>query len=147
MERLEGITTGEETNLSQTFHELAERLKRRALVVVISDLFDDAPQLVSALKHFRHKKHEVVVFQTLDVAELTFPFDDVTRIEDLETHREVTSDPRALRKAYLDELGAFLDAVRQGCFNAQIDYALADTSRPFDQFLGTYLARRQMMIA
>ena len=86
---------------------------------VMSDLFDDAPELVSALKHFRHKKHEVLVFQTLDRAELTFPFDDVTRIEDLETHREVTSDPRALRKAYLEELGTFLDAVRQGCLDAQ----------------------------
>ena len=147
MERLEAIQTGDETNLSETFHELAERLKRRALVVVMSDLFDDAPELLSALKHFRHKKHEVVVFQTLDRAELTFPFDDVTRIEDLETRREVTSDPRALRKAYLEELGAFLAAVRQGCLDAQIDYALADTSQPFDQFLGTYLARRQIMRA
>ncbi len=146
MERLEAIQTGDETNLSETFHELAERLKRRALVVVLSDLFDDPSELISALKHFRHRKHEVVVLQTLDRAELTFPFDDVTRIEDLETHREVTSDPRALRKAYLDELGAFLDTLRQGCLDAQIDYALADTSQRFDQFLGTYLARRQTML-
>ncbi|HVX15659.1 MAG TPA: DUF58 domain-containing protein [Pirellulales bacterium] len=146
MERLEAAQTGDETNLSETFHELAERLKRRALIVVLSDLFDDPSELISALKHFRHRKHEVVVLQTLDRAELTFPFDDVTRIEDLETRREVTSDPRALRKAYFEELGAFLDTLRQGCLDAQIDYALADTSQRFDQFLGTYLARRQMML-
>ncbi len=112
---------------------------------MISDLFDEADGLVSALKHFRHKKHEVVVFQTLDTAELTFPFDDVTRIEDLENGREVTSDPRAFRKAYLDELSQFLAAVRQGCLDGQIDYALAETSQRFDGFLGNYLARRQMM--
>ncbi len=91
------------------FHELAETLKRRALVVILSDLFDDPAELVGALKHFRHKKHEVIVFQVLDPAEVTFPFDDVTRIEDMETHREITSDPRAFRKAYLDELDRFLD--------------------------------------
>jgi uncharacterized protein (DUF58 family) len=145
MERLERTTVGGETNISETFHELAERLKRRALVVVLSDLFDDAEPLVAALKHFRHKKHEVIVFQTLDQAELTFPFDDVTRIEDLENQREVASDPRAFRKAYLDELGAFLAAVRRGCLDARIDYALAPTNEPFDGFLGRFLSRRQAM--
>ncbi|HJT34133.1 MAG TPA: DUF58 domain-containing protein [Pirellulales bacterium] len=145
MEKLEQTAAGGETSLSETFHGLAEQLKRRALIVVISDLFDDADKLVAALKHFRHRKHEVLVFQTLDHAELTFPFDDVTRIEDLENHREVTSDPRAFRKAYLEEFGDFLTAVRQGCRNAQINYALAPTSEPFDAFLGRFLAKRQTM--
>jgi uncharacterized protein (DUF58 family) len=145
MEKLEQTQPGGETSLSATFHQLAESIKRRALVVVISDLFDDPAQLVEALKHFRHRKHEVVVFQTLDPAELHFPFDDVTRIEDLETRREVVSDPRAFRKAYLEELAKFLDAVRAGCQGAQIDHALAETDRPFDLFLGTYLARRQAL--
>jgi uncharacterized protein (DUF58 family) len=145
MEKLEHTEPGGETSLSATFHQLAESIKRRALVVVISDLFDDAGQLVEALKHFRHQKHEVVVFQTLDPAEVHFPFDDVTRIEDLETHREVVSDPRAFRKAYLEELAKFLAAVRAGCQGARIDYALAETDKPFDLFLGTYLARRQAL--
>jgi uncharacterized protein (DUF58 family) len=145
MEKLEQTQPRGETSLSATFHQLAESIKRRALVVVISDLFDDPAKLVEALKHFRHKKHEVVVFQTLDPAELHFPFDDVTRIEDLETRREVVSDPRAFRKAYLEELAKFLEAVRAGCQGAQIDYSLAETDKPFDLFLGTYLARRQAL--
>lgn len=143
MEKLENTAAGGETSLSATFHELAERIKRRALIVVISDLFDDPEPLIAALKHFRHKKHEVIVLQTLDPAELTFPFDDITRIEDLENHREVTSDPRAFRKAYLEELARFLDKIRAGCLSAQIDYCLADTNEPFATFLGNYLARRQ----
>jgi len=143
MEKLENTAAGGETSLSVTFHELAERIKRRALIVVISDLFDDPEPLIAALKHFRHKKHEVIVLQTLDPAELTFPFDDITRIEDLENHREVTSDPRAFRKAYLEELARFLDKIRAGCLSAQIDYCLADTNEPFATFLGNYLARRQ----
>lgn len=145
MERLESTAVGGETNISETFHELAERLKRRALIVVISDLFDDAEPLVAALKHFRHQKHEVIVFQTLDQAELMFPFDDVTRIEDMENHREVTSDPRAFRKAYLDELEAFLTVIRRGCLDARIDHALAATNEPFAGFLGNFLARRQTL--
>lgn len=145
MEHLEETNPGGETSLSETFHQLAETIKRRALVVVISDLFDDPDALVGALKHFRHKKHEVVVLHTLDPAEVHFPFDDVTQIEDMETTRQVISDPRAFRKTYLEELAKFLDTIRAGCLGSQIDYALAQTDQRFDNFLGAYLARRQMM--
>lgn len=95
---------------------------------------------------FDTKKHEVIVFQILDPAELNFPFDDVTRIEDMETSREITSDPRAFRKAYLDELNKFLDAVRHGCRASNIDYTMARTDQRFDQFLGGYLARRAALL-
>jgi uncharacterized protein (DUF58 family) len=145
MEKLEQTQAGGETTLADTFHALAQTIQRRALVIVLSDLFDDPAALLGALKHFRHKKHEVIVFQVLDPAEVTFPFDDVTRIEDMETHREITSDPRAFRRAYLDELTRFLDAIRAGCRRAQIDYVVARTDQRFDLFLGTYLARRQAL--
>src|SRR5262245_15956072 len=145
MEKLEQTNPGGETSLSETFHQLAETIKRRALVVVVSDLFDDPEKLVGALKHFRHKKHEVVVLHVLDPAEVGFPFDDVTQIEDMETSRQVISDPRAFRKAYLEELARFLGIVRAGCTTAQIDYALAETDKRFDAFLGAYLARRQTL--
>jgi uncharacterized protein (DUF58 family) len=146
MEQLEKAQPGGETTLSDTFHHLAESLKRRALVVVLSDLFDDPAALLAALKHFRHKKHEVIVFQILDPAEVNFPFDDVTRIEDMENGREVTSDPRAFRRAYLDELSRFLETVRAGCRSAQIDHVIAQTDQRFDLFLGNFLARRQSLM-
>ncbi|MGE0609975.1 MAG: DUF58 domain-containing protein [Pirellulales bacterium] len=145
MDRLERTVAGGETSLAKTIHHLAETIKKRALIVLISDLFDDPLELLAALKHLRHAKHEVIVLHTLDPAEVTFPFDDVTRIEDLETSHEVTSDPRAFRKAYLEELAKFLEIIRGGCTSAQIDYALAETDQPFEIFLGQYLARRQMM--
>src|SRR5207244_6341666 len=129
--------------LGATFHQLAESLQRRSLVVILSDLFDDPEALVDALKHFRHKKHEVIVFHVLDPAEVEFPFDDITRIEDMETIREVTSDPRAFRQAYLEELTRFLDVIRAGCQGASIDYSVARTDQQFDLVLGTFLARRQ----
>ena len=147
MEKLEQTDSGGETGLAGTFHQLAESLKRRSLVIILSDLFDDPAELVGALKHFRHKKHEVIVFQILDPAEVTFPFDDITRIEDMENRREVTSDPRAFRRAYLDELTRFLETIQSGCRTAQIDYVVAQTDQRFDLFLGTYLARRQALTA
>ena len=87
------------------------------------------------------------MFHVLDPAELTFPFDDVSRIEDMETGREITSDPRAFRHGYLEELTKFLDRVRAGLRTSQIDYALARTDVKFDSFLGRYLAKRQMVMA
>ena len=143
MELLESHQAGGETRLSDTLHELAESIKRRSLVVVISDLFDDPAALVGALKHFRHKKHDVIVFQTLDPAELTFPFDDVSRIEDMETGREITSDPRAFRASYLEELERFLQVIRGGCRAANIDYEIAETNLDIGTYLGAYLAKRQ----
>jgi hypothetical protein len=145
MDSLENTEPGNETNLGEIFHQLAETIKRRSLVIIISDLFDDPDAVVGALKHFRHKKHDVIVLHTLDPAELTFPFDDISRIEDMETGREIASDPRAFRKGYLEALATFLETVRGGCLSSQIDYAVAETSMKFDTFLGTYLARRQRL--
>jgi uncharacterized protein (DUF58 family) len=144
---LEKTKAGGETALSETLHLLAQSIKRRSLVVLLSDLFDDTDKLAAAVKHFRHNKHELLVLQVLDPAEVTFPFDDVTRIEDMENAREVTSDPRAFRNAYLEEFAKFLDGVRAGCRSANVDHALARTDQPFELFLGAYLARRQAMTA
>ena len=142
MELLEQTEPGNQTNLGEVLHRLAETVKRRSLIVVISDLLDDPDQVVAGLKHFRHSRHDVIVFHVLDPAELTFPFDDISRIEDMETGRELTGDPQAFRNAWMEELEKFLDTIRRGCRSSQIDYVLARTDSPLDRFLGTYLARR-----
>ena len=146
LEQLEHLEPGGQTDLPRTFHELAERMKRRALVVVLSDLFSgtgDARQLVDAISHLRHRKHEVVVLQILDRAELQFPFRNASQIEDMETDRLIEADAEALRNHYLRSLGDYLDQVRHGCLRHGAEYALADTTQPFDMFLGAYLTRRQ----
>ncbi|HUU10290.1 MAG TPA: DUF58 domain-containing protein [Phycisphaerae bacterium] len=146
LEQLENVRPEGETDLPRTFHQLAETMKRRALVVVLSDLFggtgSDTGDLIDALGHFRHKKHEVVVLQVLDQAELTFPFRDAGQIEDIETHATIASDAEAIRNHYLGQLTAHLDGVRRGCMSHEIGYAMADTTEPFDVFLGTFLTRR-----
>ncbi len=154
LEQLENTEASGTTDLPRTFHELAERMKRRALVIVLSDLLDcagnaggDAAEaLVDALGHFRHRKHEAIVLQMLDPGELTFPFENIGQIEDMETGGRITADAEAMRRHYLDRLNAYLDDLRRGCLTREVGYALADTSEPFDVFLGTYLKRRQHLM-
>lgn len=153
IDQLQAATPTGETDLIGTFNRLAETMKRRALVVVLSDLFSgvgsggDARELLSAIQHLRHKKHEVVVFHILDRAELQFPFEDATQIEDIETGRLVSADGTAMRREYLRRLNAYVDAVRTGCRSHGVGYALADTSEPFDLFLGNYLSHRLRITA
>lgn len=126
------------------FHDLAERLKKRGIVLILSDLFDDVPSMMAGLKHFRHRRHEVILFHVLDPAELDFPFQQVTLFKGLEQLPDVLTEPRALRKAYLREFGAFLREVKQGCRAHRIDYFQMRTDQPLDVALSTYLASRMM---
>jgi uncharacterized protein (DUF58 family) len=130
------------TQTGPIFHDLAERLKRRGLVLILSDLFDDVPAMMAGLKHFRHRRHEVVVFQVLDPAELDFPFRQTTLFRGMEQLPDVLTDPRALRRAYLDEFGKFLQAVRKGCRAQRIDYVLLRTDQSLEIALSSYLASR-----
>ena len=112
------------------------------MVVVLSDLFDNVPAMLAGLKHFRHRRHEVIVFHVLDAAELDFPFTHTTLFKGLEKFPELLTDPRTLRKAYLQEFGSFLHDVQQGCREQQIDYVQLRTDRPLDVALSAYLASR-----
>jgi uncharacterized protein (DUF58 family) len=132
----------EKSDLGAIFHDLAERFKRRGIVVVISDFFDDPARILAGLRHFRHRRHEVVVFHVLDPAELDFPFRQTTLFKGLEGMGEVLTDPYALRKAYQDELVGFLDELRKGCQMADIDYVPLRTDAPLDTALSSYLATR-----
>ena len=125
------------------FHELAERLKKRGIVVVLSDLFDDVPSMLAGLKHFRHRRHEVILFHVLDPAELEFPFRQPTLFKGLEQWPEVLADPRSLRRAYLAEFHKFLHDVKQGCRQERIDYVEMRTDQPLDVALSSYLSSRK----
>ncbi len=131
------------TGIANTFHALAENIKKRGLIIVISDLFDDEREIFRALRHFRHKKHEVIIFHVMDPAELTFPFTRLTDFLDVETRDKIHADPRYVRRAYLAEMNAFLENLRRGCAEGLIEYVLADTSKPFASMLSGYLDKRK----
>jgi uncharacterized protein (DUF58 family) len=130
------------TQTGPIFHDLAERLKRRGLVLILSDLFDNVPAMMAGLKHFRHRRHEVVMFHVLDPAELEFPFRQTTLFRGMEELPDVLTDPRALRRAYLEEFGKFLQAVRKGCRAQHVDYLLLRTDQSLEIALSSYLASR-----
>ena len=131
-----------ETSLGPVLHDLAERIRKRGLVVVISDLFDDVTSLMLGLKHLRHRRHEVLVLQVIDPAEQDFPFVDPTLFKGLERPLEQLAEPRSLRKAYQREFEGFLTELRRGCRELHMDYALLRTDQPLDIALRTFLAGR-----
>src|SRR6266436_1906805 len=132
----------EKTNLAPIFHDLAERIPRRAIIVILSDCFDDVDKLLAGLKHLRHKRHEVVMFHILDGAELDFPFQEATLFRGLEQFPELLTDPRSLRQGYLDQIGDFLNRIQAGCRQANIDYTLLQTDASLGGALTGFLAYR-----
>lgn len=131
-----------DTNLANTFHKLAEKIKRRGLVIILSDLFDNKENVLSALKHFRHKKHEVLVFHVLDKNELDFSFSQPLILKDLETKKEITLDPRVIRKQYQKTLTQYFSDFNVRCREYMIDYNQITTNTPLDRALFEYLQKR-----
>jgi len=138
------------THAAAALHEVAERIPRRALVVVVSDLFEsgaEADETVRALRHLRHRGHEVVVFHVLDAAtERRFEFGDKpVRVRDLETGEERTLQPAQVREGYQAAAEAFLADLRRSCREAGVDYVPLDTARPYADALRAYLDKRKRL--
>jgi uncharacterized protein (DUF58 family) len=140
---MEDASAERKTNTGPIFHDLAERWKRRGIVIVLSDLFDDVDAMMAGLKHLRHRRQEVVVMHVLDPAELDFPFDQLTLFRGLEGLPEALIEPRALRKAYLAEFDRFVRRVKAGCRAEAIDYVLLRTDESLEVVLSSYLASRK----
>src|SRR5262249_30558088 len=135
-------TGKEKTRLGAIFHDMAERINRRGMVFIFSDLFDDVAEIIAGLKHLRHKRHEVVVFHVWDSAELDFPFQEATLFRGLEAEGELLTDPRSLRRGYLDELAKFTTELKSGCRSQNVDYVQLRTDANLGVALSSYLAMR-----
>ncbi|HCL31714.1 MAG TPA: DUF58 domain-containing protein [Candidatus Latescibacteria bacterium] len=148
LRELTAATPEAETSMSPAFHDLAERLSRRGLVVILSDFLDDADDVLSGLRHFRHRGHEVLALQILDPRErdLDFRRSD-TRFIDLENTdgASITTQPWHIQEAYRERMEALLARYRRGCAEAGVDYVLLDTQTPFETALSRYLVRRRRL--
>ena len=143
MDELEHTEPGGESELADVYHELAERVKRRGLVVLISDFFVDPGPLLGALQHFRHRKHELVLFHVMAPDELTFPFQGWVEFRNLEMLEDkLRIDPTRLRQDYLDRVKSFIAELKRGCGDLRADYVQLSTSTPFDYALARYLSSR-----
>ncbi len=127
---LERLPLGARTDVAKPLRDLAEAIRKRGLVVLISDLLDDLDRVLQGLKHFRYRGTEVIVFHVLDPAELHFPFDQAARFRDMETLDEVVAVPDVVRARYLRRLAELQERYRRELRLAGIDYVMLDTSVP-----------------
>jgi len=139
---LDNLEPGAPTDISTTFHNLANHLKRRGLIIVISDLLDDPRVVLRGIRHFRHRQHEVIVFHLMDHDEMTFPFGELAEFRDMETGVRLQVEPTSVREDYLDQVKEFIDTYRRDCAECRVDYLEIDTTTPYDALLLTYLTKR-----
>jgi len=130
------------TSIEEICHNVAEKIPRRGLVCLISDLFVDVDGLMRGLRHFRHRKHEVIVLHVMDEDELTFPFQGNTLFRGLEAAGELMIEPRALRQGYIEAVEEFCTEVKRLCIACQIDYKRISTADHLDAALLAFLAAR-----
>ncbi|MBV9123999.1 MAG: DUF58 domain-containing protein [Planctomycetes bacterium] len=132
-----------QTDVAQCLHQLAALIRSKSLVLVFSDLLTDPGPVLESLHHLRHRGNEVILFHILDEAEVHFPFEGVVEFEDVEDHRRLTLDARAMRSDFLKSLADFQEQYRRECAKANVDYVPMDTSVSFDKALLEYLLQRQ----
>jgi uncharacterized protein (DUF58 family) len=145
LQQFAGLTPAAGTDLALPLHEMAERIKRRGLVILISDLFDDPEKIVSGIKHFRHRNHEVIVFHVLDPRERDFAFGGEAVFEDMETGEKITTLPWQIKKDYVRQFDGVTGYIQAECRQARADYHLLDTSTPFDKALYAFLSKRERL--
>ncbi len=133
------------TDIGTTLHEMADRIKRRGLVIIMSDLLDDADTIISGLKHFRYNRHEVIVFHILDPRERDFAFPREAIFKDMETGEELTTLPYQIKKSYAEQVEEFTNKIATHCRQAMIDFHPIDTATPFDKALYAFLSKRERL--
>jgi len=145
LQELHNVSYQAETHIARTLHQMAERIHRRGLIILISDLLDDPAEIISGLKHFRHKKHEVIVFHLLDPMERSFNFRQDTVFQDLETSDQIATQPWHIRGDYRRLVAEYIASMKKSCLENRIDYVLIDTGESFDRALLQYLLKRKRL--
>jgi len=128
--------------LAKQLHDIALQIKRRSMVIVISDFFSDVKDIMKGLDHLRFDGHNVIALHTLDPYELEFPFKGTWRFDALEDEDQVITQPERIREDYLDSLNSYLKDFSDACIRSQIDYTTVNTSQSLDLVLREFLQKR-----
>ena len=143
LKELETLEPANATGTARALNLAAERIHRRGLVMIFSDLFDDPDSVISALKHFRYNQHEVILFHVLDPRERTFDFGRDAIFRDMENADEMMTQPHQIQRAYQEAMRDFIARYKKECREQRIDYVLLDSATPFDVALFEYLNKRR----
>ena len=142
LKALEKIIPNNKTNTASCLSSVAEKINKRGLVIIISDFFDNLDEITNALKHFKYKKNEVIVFQILDPIEKSFAFEKDAIFVDKETNDEITTQPHQIKNDYQLAMNKFLEQLKNKCLNNKIEYNQIETTLPFDRALFAYFKKR-----
>lgn len=142
IDELTASTRDVKTDTGRVLDAVAEELRHRSLIILISDLFDDATGIIRGLRHLSYRRHDLIVLQVLDHDEITFPFETTTMFRGMEVPAELVVEPQALRQAYLEEFTNHATMIREACHKLRVDFVQVDTSVPLDVSLPGFLATR-----
>ena len=144
--KLSDSSNGSDTNIEPVLHEMAERINKRGLIIFISDLLDDPKKIINGLKHFRHRKQEIIVFHILDEKEVNFDFNERSKFIDMETGEEIITDPWHIRKSYMRMVKKRQEKFKRECNQQLIDYIPVMTNKNLRECITNYLDKRNRSI-
>lgn len=142
LKELSGVNPVGNTGTADCLHRIAEKVTRRGVIIIISDLLDNQEEVIKSLRHFRYDKNEVIVFHVLDPVEITFLDGNPVRLVDAETKEEIYSKPYDVKNEYAKSMERFIKNYKDACISNNIDYVLLTTETPFDIALLKYLNKR-----
>lgn len=142
LKELSGVNPVGNTGTADCLHRIAEKITRRGVIIIISDLLDNQDDVMKSLRHFRYDKNEVIVFHVLDPVELSFIDGNPVRLVDAETKEEIYSKPYDVKEEYKKAMNSFIKKYKDECVSNNIDYILLTTETPFDIALLKYLNKR-----
>lgn len=145
LQTLDNTKINGETKISYVLHSLAESIKKRGLVILISDLIDDQEDVLEGLRHFRYKGHEVILFHIIDKKEKEFNFNSPINFIDLENNDMIKTDPRQIKADYKQAFIEFCENYKKECSKNSIDYIPINTSDSIDKTLIQYFIKRSKL--
>ena len=139
---LSRVQAGQKTDVVKPLTDLASSLKKKSMVILISDMLDDEERIINTLTKLRAMGNDIITFHIMDDAELNFPFNEASEFIDMENSESYITSPAAIRKAYLKNINEFLAYCKKQCQTSGIDYCLMNTREPLDQALSSYITKR-----
>ncbi len=135
-------SAAKKTNAIRPLTDLAASLRKKSMVILITDMLDDEDRVIATLQNLRAMGNDVIVFHLMDDAELNFPFNEASEFVDMENNESYITSPAAIRSAYLENLNEYLSFCKKQCQSSGVDYCLMNTSKPLDEALSAYMTKR-----
>jgi uncharacterized protein (DUF58 family) len=142
---MENMETSGSTNISKVLNFNAEKIKKRGLIILITDLLDDADKILEGLKHFKYYKHEILVFHILDRQEIELQYNEKIIFEDLENKEQINIDPWQIKDSYTKESMNKINYFKSECLKNHIEYNLIFTDQDLDQAIHQFLNKRKII--